>query len=162
MGRSRLLLLFVILFLPGTLPARQGAGQLALSTGAFAIVDKENTLEFSIEYRSGEKLGFFTPVLGMQMTSNGAVYTFSGFNFDVFTRGHFAITPSFAAGVYTRGEGKNLGGAIEFRSGLELSWVSAKSIRVSLAVHHISNAGIYSYNPGAESIVLTFAQPLHF
>ncbi len=163
MRRSGLLLLYVILFLPTTpLAARQSAGQLALSTGAFAIVDKENTIEFGVEFRSGKKLGYFTPVLGMQMTSNGAVYTFSGFNYDIYTRGHFAVTPSFAAGVYARGEGKNLGGVIEFRSGLELSWVSGKSMRVSLAVHHISNAGIYSYNPGAESVVLKFAQPLHF
>ncbi len=151
----------VLMILTSARLQAQNDALLSLSTGAFAIVDRENTIEFRVEFRSGEKLGFFTPIFGVQMTSNGAVYTFTGFNYDVFTHGHFAITPSFAAGVYNRGEGKNLGGMIEFRSGIEFSWISAKLARISVAVHHISNAGIYSYNPGAESIVLTFSQPLH-
>lgn len=71
------------------------------------------------------------------------------------------LTPSFAVGAYEDGDGKDLGGTLEFRSAVELSYRLDDRARLGLAFDHISNASIYDDNPGTESLVLMYAIPLN-
>lgn len=69
------------------------------------------------------------------------------------------FTPSFAVAAYEDGGGKDLGGVIEFRTGVELSYRFPNAHRLGVAYQHLSNAGIYDRNPGAENLLLTYSIP---
>ena len=98
-----------------------------------------------------------SPAAGGMATSRGTLYVYGGFRFDLPIGSHWRVTPQTAAGFYHRGDGKELGGAIEFRSGLELSRRIGARSRLGLLFYHLSNAGIYERNPGTESLVLTYS-----
>ena len=70
------------------------------------------------------------------------------------------MTPGFGISVYEQGDGKNLGGPIEFRSIVEVSHQWPNRRRLALGMYHLSNAGIYDLNPGANSVIVTFSFPL--
>jgi lipid A 3-O-deacylase len=72
----------------------------------------------------------------------------------------FLITPSFGAGLYHDGGGKNLGHTIEFRSQLEIGYEFDDKSRIGLAGGHISNAALSDRNPGTEIINLYYHQPI--
>ena len=56
------------------------------------------------------------------------------------------------AGLYDKGDGVDLGGPIEFRSGIEVGYQARSGVRMGLGVDHRSNAGLYSTNPGLETV----------
>ena len=53
----------------------------------------------------------------------------------------------------------DLGGPVEFRSGLELGYESDRGWRIGLGFDHRSNAGIESRNPGLETVHLRLSVP---
>ena len=66
------------------------------------------------------------------------------------------LSIQFAPGLYSHGsEGFDLGGPVEFRSGIELSRRLGERPACGLLLFHLSNAHIYSHNPGSESLVVT-------
>jgi hypothetical protein len=65
--------------------------------------------------------------------------------------------PFTGGGVYSAGDGKDLGGPVEFRSGLEVSVGVGERWRVGVVYSHLSNAVVYDLNPGAESLVVAVA-----
>ena len=69
----------------------------------------------------------------------------------------WAAHVGFAAGAYERGNGKDLGHTLEFRSALDVSCQVREGFRVGMAVAHLSNAGLSETNPGVETLALTFA-----
>ncbi|RED18444.1 acyloxyacyl hydrolase [Pontivivens insulae] len=62
---------------------------------------------------------------------------------------------SFAPGLYERGDGEDLGGTVEFRTQVGLSYDMGKS-SIGFVVEHKSNAGLYDRNPGVNSVYLTY------
>jgi hypothetical protein len=95
------------------------------------------------------------PTVGGMATSRGALYVYGGFHFDMPLGEGWRVSPQWASGLYYHGDGRDLGGILEFRSGIELSRQVGKG-RVGLLLYHLSNAGFYSRNPGTESLVLTY------
>jgi hypothetical protein len=83
------------------------------------------------------------PVAGALATSKGALYVYGGLRFDV------------PLG-YHREKGQDLGGAVQFRSGLELSYRLAGGSRLGVCMYHLSNGGLFRANPGSESLLLTY------
>ena len=140
--------------------AAEGPDLLALSAGAFDVNDDETAAEGRVEYRSHHKLYFIGPMAGLMANSDGGVYGYGGIYIDIELGERVALTPSFAVGGYRRGDSKDLGSTIEFRSGVEIAWRFDSGARLGVAFHHISNAGIDDNNPGTESLVLTYAIPL--
>jgi hypothetical protein len=95
--------------------------------------------------------------VGGRATSDGALYAYAGFRFDVPLGGAWRFTPQWATGLYYYPPGgHSLGGLVEFRSGVELSRRIGSGGRVGLLFYHLSNAGFYERNPGSESLVLTY------
>ena len=70
------------------------------------------------------------------------------------------LTPNFAAGIYGNGDGKDLGHAIEFRSGFNLMLSLRDNSRVGFSFHHVSNAGLGERNPGEESLLFIYSVPI--
>ncbi|MCW8836139.1 MAG: acyloxyacyl hydrolase, partial [Rhodospirillales bacterium] len=103
----------------------------------------------------------FKPIFGASATSSGSAYVFAGIAADIRVGDNFAITPSFAPGLYAKGGGLDLGHVIEFRSQIELSYILEDSSRLGLAVSHRSNAGIGDRNPGEETASIYYSMPFH-
>jgi hypothetical protein len=93
-------------------------------------------------------------------SSRGVIYPYAGFRVDVPVGDRWVFSPGSAAGLYYRDGGKNLGGALEFRSHVELAYRLPWDGRVGLCFYHLSNGGLFSFNPGTESLVLTYSARL--
>ena len=61
--------------------------------------------------------------------------------------------------LYERGEGKELGGPIEFRSGLDIQRRLDGGTKIGLGIYHLSNCCIYDLNPGTNSLLLRIVLP---
>ena len=96
------------------------------------------------------------PTLGVMATSQGTLYVYGGFRYDRPVGKSWWLSPQWAAGLYYRKDGRDLGGPLEFRSGIELSRRLGERSRLGVMLYHLSNARIYEFNPGGESLVLTY------
>ena len=119
--------------------------------------------DFRAEYRFGDDLiplpyGHLRPMLGLEATSRGQLYGASALMLDL-PLGPLVFTPSIGPGLYARDSGKNLGSVLEFRTQFELAWQFADQSRLSVALSHISNAGVARTNPGADSLMLYYQIP---
>ena len=73
---------------------------------------------------------------------------------------NYFFTPSFGAGFYDNGSGKNLGNDLQFRTSLELSYKLKSNNRVGISISHISNANLGDKNPGVEILSISYHIPL--
>jgi hypothetical protein len=132
---------------------------LSLSAGAFDVNDDMTAAEFRLEYRSDLKWWIFKPFTGIMGNSDAGFYGYGGVLIDLFLGRRFVLTPSFAVGAYDRGDGKDLGHSVEFRSQIEIAYRFDDRSRLALSFSHMSNASIDEVNPGTESLMLTYAFP---
>jgi hypothetical protein len=150
---------------PGQMPAGPNdddPGFIMIGAGFYDINDNEEAVEFRLEWRGGTKfLGFFKPLVGVMATTDQAVYGYAGILTDFYFGRRIVVTPSFAAGYYDDGDGKDLGAAIEFRSAIELGWRFDNRSRISAIIYHLSNAGIDDNNPGTEVLSIGYSYPLN-
>ena len=65
----------------------------------------DEAVDFRLEYRHGEKLWIFKPWVGVEGTSEGALYAAAGILVDVFFGRRVVVTGSFGAGYYEEGDG---------------------------------------------------------
>jgi len=135
--------------------------RLSLSLGFYDINDNEEAGEAHLEYRFWKGLWFVRPMVGVMATTDGAVYGYGGIYIDLPIVDRWIVTPSFAAGGYDDGDGKDLGHTVEFRSQIELAYRFRNRVRVSLGISHISNASLGDNNPGTEILSLTYAIPFY-
>ena len=134
---------------------------LTLGVGSYDVIQQEDgTMVASLEYMSGKKLWVFNPFAGVMGTLDSAVYGYGGIAYDLKLSDHWVLTPSFAAGIYARGDGRDLGSPIEFRSAIALDYEFDNGVRAGLQFFHISNAGLTDQNQGVEVLMATYAIPL--
>ncbi|MFB0922334.1 MAG: acyloxyacyl hydrolase [Alphaproteobacteria bacterium] len=128
--------------------------------GWYDFNDNEEAFDFRAEYRSGYKaLGFIKPWAGIEATTEQAIYGAVGILTDLYFGRRWVVTPSFGAGLYGDGSGKDLGHTIEFRSQIELGYRFDDRSRISLALGHISNTGLGDSNPGTEIATIYYHIP---
>ena len=141
---------------------------LSFATGAYNLLQpKWRSWEFDIEYKfhlswlkSPNDYLEFRPLVGALITLRGTSYVYLGLNFDLLFFDHLLFAPGFAAGYFSKGEGRNLGYPIEFRSGVELAWQFSDKRRLGVHFYHLSNASLGKRNPGEESLVFFYDIPL--
>jgi len=156
-----------LLFSAASLSASQRLDQFSIYGGVFDFKrERHRTFELGMEYkfypgwRSPLDFLDFRPLAGIMANMKMSTYLYAGINFDIYPTEHFVIAPGFAAGWYNKGDGKNLGYPIEFRTGVEISWQLWDQSRFGLHFYHLSNAGLGTKNPGSESIVLLCDIPI--
>ena len=155
------LLLVALIILGFSTPAKAGGDLLSLGLGYYDINDNEEAADFRMEYRwDSPLLWVIEPWAGAEVTSDGAIYGLGGLLADIKIGSGFLVTPSFGAGLYYKGNGKDLGHIIAFRSQLEMGWEFENSSRIGIAGGHISNAGLDNKNPGAEYLNLYYHIPV--
>ena len=136
--------------------------QLTLGVGSFDVQDKHAKWMGQVEYRGNSLWRNLRPDAGILLTEKGSQYYYIGlgYDFQLDAGNHWLLTPTFAPGYYEDAGGKNLGGHLEFRSGLEAAYQFDDAQRVGIAFHHMSNASIYEHNPGVETLVVQYTLPL--
>ena len=65
-------------------------------------------------------LGNLSPITGAMITADNASYFYTGVQAN-YKMGKLNIVPSFTPGYYNKGNGKDLGHALEFKSEVQLS-----------------------------------------
>ena len=103
--------------------------------------------------------GRLSPITGGFLTANNAFYVYTGAQAE-YELGSFTITPSFAPGYYSSGDGKDLGHVLEFKSEIQMSLNLSDTTEFGMSYNHISNASLGDKNPGANSYMLNFLK--HF
>lgn len=102
-----------------------------VSAGRFDANRRRDTAtELGLQVRRGSPRGL-QPMVGGTITSDEAGFVYGGASVGLVRR-QIILRPSSAAGLYRRGHGKELGGTLEFRSGLELGWLAKSGIRIGL------------------------------
>ena len=132
-----------------------------LAAGYYDINDNMDAVEFRAEVRARDKIWIFKPLGGVMASSDGAFYGFGGVLVDFYFGRRFVFTPSFAAGLYEDGDGKDLGHAVEFRSSVELAYRFDDRSRLGMSFYHLSNAGLSDNNPGTEVLSLNYSIPFN-
>jgi len=112
-----------------------------------------------LEARLPYKLWRLTPLVGMEVTHRGSFYGYSGFMLDVWFGDNFIVSPNAVLGYYNKGDGRDLGYPLEFRTGLEFAYQLDDGSRLGLAAHHISNANLGGSNPGVENVTFNYSIP---
>jgi len=100
-------------------------------------------------------LGKISPVTGFLITGDSSTYLYSGVQAE-YNIGKMNITPSFTPGLYGKGDGKDLGHMLEFKSEVQLSFDVLKDSELGFSYNHISNASLGDKNPGANSYMFNF------
>jgi len=165
---SGALLAAVLLPAGAGLPAPARAADLvegfALSAGAFNVLNRVETAEggFEVRFRPLLEGTWFRPwvlgtAVGAMVNTDGGLYGYAGFRLEVPVGDRWLLVPQTAAGVYDRGDGKELGGSVQFRSGLELAYRLNQAHSLGAVFYHLSNAGLERPNPGSESLALVWS-----
>ncbi len=134
---------------------------LTIGGGYYDINDNKGAAELRLEWKGRKLFWGVKPIVGAMATSDGAVYGYGGIGWDLYFGRRIVATPSFAAGAYHDGNGKDLGSTVEFRSALELAWRFDNDTRLGLMIYHLSNASISDNNPGTEVLSLGLSVPLN-
>jgi len=100
-------------------------------------------------------LGNLSPITGAMLTADSAAYIYTGVQAQ-YTLGKISFTPSFAPGLYSKGDGKDLGHILEFKSELQISVDFASNSQLGFSYNHLSNASLGTKNPGANSYMFNF------
>ena len=101
-------------------------------------------------------LGKLSPISGFMMTADSDTYFYTGVQAE-YKIGKLNLTPSFSPGLYSVGDGKDLGYPLEFKSELQIS-VDFFGSRLGYSQSHISNADLGDKNPGADSYMFNFTK----
>ena len=159
------LFIFSFVFITGLCWAdSDGSGkktELNFYTGMFDFSDdKKRSSLFGIEHQN-ENLyrdtifGRVSPVTGMMVTADNAAYFYTGIEAN-YELGPLKVTPSFTPGLYSQGEGKDLGHPLEFKSEVQLSMDLGETTNFGMSYNHVSNASLGEKNPGANSYMFNF------
>jgi lipid A 3-O-deacylase len=133
---------------------------IQIGGGAFNVTKHKRSAMVQLEYKWRPVVAKLRPFVGLMATDKESLYAYGGIGYDIFIGNNFALTPSFAPGLYYRGKGKNLGYPLEFRSSIEAAAVFGGQHRIGAQFYHVSNASLGKKNPGAEALVFFLAIPL--
>ena len=137
---------------------------ISVYTGTFDVIDEEGddqTTLIGVEHRNTDLfrntfLGKLAPVSGAFVTGKNSLYFYTGIE-GQYSLGPINISPSFTPGYYDKGNGKDLGSALEFKSEVKFGFDIFKDSNLGYSYSHISNNNWGSTNPGTDNQQLTFS-----
>jgi hypothetical protein len=100
-------------------------------------------------------LGNLSPITGALLTADSAAYIYTGVQAQ-YKLGRINFIPSFTPGLYSKGDGKDLGHILEFKSELQISVDFVSNSQLGFSYNHLSNASLGTKNPGANSYMFNF------
>ena len=147
------------------LEIQKGSNGISFYAGTFDLIDDEGddkTSLFGLEHKNSNLfrntfLGKISPVTGGFVTGKNSLYFYTGIEgqYDV---GPLKILPSFTPGYYEKGDGKDLGSALEFKSEIKLNIDLFDNSQIGYSYSHISNNDWGETNPGVDNQHITFSK----
>lgn len=136
--------------------------RIAISAGEVLERRAKPANEIYVRYDLGRRNGPFGHAFGLSVGEHGETWVGFGRTYEI----PWDSSPFFAElhalpGLYFDNGGFDLGGIIEFRSGIELGYEAPSGWRYGLSYDHRSNAGIYKNNPGIETVQFRVSVPLN-
>ena len=155
------LLLSLLLFLTPV----KSENEYTFYVGTFDIIDKEGDDEatlYGFEHNNpvlfkDTFIGRFSPITGGFITEKDSIFIYTGIQAQ-YEIGPLKITPSFAPGYYEKGDGKDLGMALEFQSKIKISFDFFKDTKIGYSYSHISNNDWGTINPGVNNETISFTK----
>jgi hypothetical protein len=135
---------------------------LAGSLSQFNFVDSGDGLfGGGLEYRWAP-LGRWklVPGIGVTFAEGGTEYGYAALHYDFHIGRSWFVTPVIGAGYFRNTDTLDLGYAVEFKTGLEISVRVADRYRLGVQGYHLSNASLSEDNPGTEVLELVIAIPI--
>ena len=139
-----------------------GSHQFNFFSGVFDIntSSKKSSELFGIQHSNEDLfrdtfLGKLSPITGFMMTADSASYFYTGVQAE-YKIGKLNLTPSFSPGLYSMGDGKDLGSPLEFKSEIQLSIDLLPDTKLGYSQSHLSNGDLGDKNPGADSYMFNF------
>ena len=156
---KKYLLTILIYILSSKLTA--SANSYSIFGGTYDYDDDNTTnligLNYHISNSEIDLLSILTinPVVGGLVTAKSASMFYGGFETNLGSDLIY-LNLSSSAGIYSNGDGKDLGNDIQFKSEVNLLYSLSDETRIGIGSHHISNAGLDSVNPGTNNYYLMF------
>ena len=155
------LLLFLLLFFTPV----KSENEYTFYSGTFDTIDKEGDDEatlYGLEHNNSVLskdtfIGRFSPITGGFITEKDSIFVYTGVQIQ-YEIGPLKITPSFASGYYEKGDGKDLGMALEFQSKIKLSFDFFRDTKIGYSYSHISNNDWGTINPGVNNETISFTK----
>ena len=160
-----LMSLLIAILLSNSSIADQGDNDISVYTGTFDVIDKEGddqTSLLGLEHKNPNLfrdtfLGKFQPITGGFITGDSSIYLYTGVEAQ-YGVGPLKILPSFSPGYYEKGDGKDLGDVLEFKSEIKLGLDIFIDSKLSYSYSHISNNDWGEKNPGTDNQHITFSK----
>mgnify|MGYP001254273023 CR=1 FL=1 len=142
-----------------------GNNDISFYTGEFDLIDKEGddqTSLFGIEHKNPNLfrntfVGKFSPITGGFVTGKNSIYLYTGVE-GQYNLGPVKINPSFAPGYYEKGNGKDLGDVLEFKSEVKVGFDLFENSSLGYSYSHISNNDWGEKNPGTDNQSVSFSK----
>ena len=158
----KIILIFALFSSPAI--AENSNSEISFYTGTFDVIDKEGddqTSLFGVEHKNPDLfrdtvLGKFKPITGAFITGNSSVYLYTGVE-GQYGIGPIKILPSFTPGLYEKGDGKDLGNILEFKSEIKVGLDIFENSKLSYSYSHISNNDWGNTNPGTDNQQISFS-----
>lgn len=131
--------------------------ELSANWGTFGAADTEQLFRYGLEWRGRPVAYGLKPIVGGSYLEDGGSYVYAGARHDWEPVPGWRVSPSFAAGIYEQGAW-DLGGPLEFRSGLDLGRRVGRDWWFAVGGYHLSNGGIYSKNGGSEVLLFSLTR----
>lgn len=135
-----------------------GSFDYVVYAGIYDTAVGSSTKELGFEARRPRPWGVkrLSWVAGAATTTDKAAWIYTGVVYEFELGERWTIGPGLAVSLWDRGDGKDLGGPLEFRSSLELTTRASTRSRVGLLFYHLSNNDYYDLNPGSNSLVVSW------
>ena len=91
------------------------------------------------------------------MTGKSSIYLYTGVEAQ-YGLGPLKILPSFTPGYYQKGDGKDLGSVLEFKSEIKVGLDIFENSKLSYSYSHISNNDWGERNPGVDNQQISFTK----
>ncbi len=156
---KKYLLSFLIFFLSSNITIY--ANSYSIFGGTYDYDDDNTTNLFGLNYHMSdnkiELINILTinPVIGGFITSENASMFYSGFETNI-GADSIHLNLSSSAGIYSNGDGKDLGNDFQFKSEVNIFYKISKESRIGIGSHHISNAGLATVNPGTNNYYMIY------
>jgi len=142
-------------------PLLRAQDRLSAGGGGVHIPGGDHRSIYYMEFHFDLEMGGFQPMAGLLAAADGDQYYYAGFRKEFPLSERLRFIPSLCAGYFREGDRRDdLGGPLEFHTMLRLEYRPGQAFGMGLALGHISNAHIYNYNPGSNSISLHLSLPL--
>ena len=158
---SRLTFITFFFFFSSMAYSEESSSKFNVYSGMFDFSDagKKSTL-IGFQHQNEDLnrdtfLGNLSPITGALLTADSAAYIYTGVQAQ-YKLGRINFIPSFARGLYNKGDGKDLGHILEFKSELQISVDFVSNSQLGFSYNHLSNASLGTKNPGANSYMFNF------